>query len=120
MSPPELRSWSRTWLPRERGRRTRRTSSRTSIGASTDPHRPLAGPLRMGEDGDMDVERLRRLERFGDLDHHDLLAVARRVEEVVVAAGDLLIEEGALPYELFVIEEGTADVEHDGEVLASL
>jgi CRP-like cAMP-binding protein len=74
----------------------------------------------MGEDGDMDVERLRRLELFGDLDHHDLSAVARRVEEVVVAAGDLLIEEGALPYELFVIEEGTADVEHEGEVLASL
>jgi CRP-like cAMP-binding protein len=74
----------------------------------------------MGEDGVMDVERLRRLELFGDLDHHDLSAVARRVEEVVVAEGDLLIEEGALPYELFVIEEGTAQVEHDGEVLARL
>lgn len=68
----------------------------------------------------MDVERLRRLELFGDLDHHDLSAVARWVDEVEVAEGDLLIEEGALPYELFVIEEGTADVEHDGKVVAVL
>lgn len=68
----------------------------------------------------MDVERLRRLELFGDLDHHDLSAVTRWVDEVEVAEGDLLIEEGALPYELFVIEEGTAEVEHGGRVLATL
>lgn len=68
----------------------------------------------------MDVERLRRLELFGDLDHHDLSAVARWVNEVEVAEGDLLIEEGALPFEIFVIEEGSADVEQDGKVLATI
>lgn len=74
----------------------------------------------MGEDDAVDVERLRRLELFGDLDYHDLSAISRWVDEVEVAEGDLLIEEGALPYELFVIEEGSAEVEHDGAVLATL
>jgi CRP/FNR family transcriptional regulator, cyclic AMP receptor protein len=68
----------------------------------------------------VDVERLRRLELFGDLDYHDLAEVARWVDEVQVAPGDLLIEEGALPYELFVIEEGTAEVERGGEVVAKI
>ncbi len=68
----------------------------------------------------VDVERLRRLELFGELDHHDLTAVARWVDEVEVASGDLLIEEGALAYELFMIEEGTAEVEAGGKVLANL
>ena len=68
----------------------------------------------------MDVERLRRLELFGELDHHDLSAVTRWVGEVELAEGDLLIEEGTLPYELFVIEEGSAVVEHGGRVLATL
>jgi CRP-like cAMP-binding protein len=68
----------------------------------------------------VDVERLRRLELFGDLDHHDLTAVSRWVDQVDVAGGDFLIEEGTLPYELFVIEEGTAQVEHEDRVLATL
>jgi CRP-like cAMP-binding protein len=68
----------------------------------------------------MDVERLRRLDLFGELDHHDLSAVARWVDEVEIATGDLLIQEGALPYELFMIEEGTAQVERGGAVLANL
>lgn len=74
----------------------------------------------MREDGAMDVERLRRIPLFGELDHHDLSAVARWVTEVDTPAGHLLIEEGALPYELYVIEEGSAAVEHEGEVLATL
>lgn len=74
----------------------------------------------MGEDGGVDVERLRRLELFGDLDHHDLSALAKWVEEVEVAPGDLLIEEGALPYELFVIEDGEAEVVRDGARIATL
>lgn len=68
----------------------------------------------------MDVERLRRLDLFGELDYHDLAAVARWVDEVEIAPGDLLIQEGALPYELFMIEEGTAEVERGGTVLAKL
>jgi CRP-like cAMP-binding protein len=63
---------------------------------------------------------LRRLALFGELDHHDLSTIARWAREVDVPEGDLLIEQGAFPYELFVIEEGTAVVVHDGATVATL
>lgn len=69
---------------------------------------------------DVDIERLRRLPLFGELDSYDLSIVARWVEEVDVADGDLLIEQGAMPYELFVIERGRAEVTHDGAHVATL
>ena len=68
----------------------------------------------------MDVERLRDLPLFEDLDYHDLAIVARHAGEVNAAAGEVLFEQGAIPYELFVIETGTAEVTRDGEVLGSL
>ena len=68
----------------------------------------------------MDVDRLRRLALFGELDHHDLSTIARWAREVHVAVGDPLMEQGELPYELFVLEEGTAEVVHDGAPVASL
>jgi CRP/FNR family transcriptional regulator, cyclic AMP receptor protein len=68
----------------------------------------------------MDVDRLRRLPLFGELDHHDLSTIARWAREVHVAEGDPLIEQDELPYELFVIEEGTAEVVHDGAPVATL
>lgn len=68
----------------------------------------------------MDVERLRQLPLFGELDHHDLAMLGRWVREVRGEAGDVLIEQGAIPYEMFVIEEGTVEVERDGQVLATL
>ncbi len=68
----------------------------------------------------MDVDRLRRLALFGELDHHDLSTIARWVREVHVAEGDPLVEQGALPYELFVIQEGTAEVVRDGAAVATL
>ena len=42
------------------------------------------------------------------------------MEEVRAAPGELLIEQGSMPYELFVIEEGSVDVVRDGEPLATL
>jgi CRP-like cAMP-binding protein len=68
----------------------------------------------------MDPERLRRLPLFGDLDHHDLSTLARLVSEIEVAEGDLLVEEGSLPYRFFVIEEGTAEVLREGVPIATL
>jgi CRP-like cAMP-binding protein len=67
-----------------------------------------------------DVDRLRRLPLFGELDHHDLATVARWTRAVEVAAGGLLLEQGSLPHELFVIEDGTAIVVRDGETLAEI
>jgi CRP-like cAMP-binding protein len=68
----------------------------------------------------VDIERLRRLPLFGELDHHDLSTLARHVGEVEIPAGELLFEQGSIPYELFVIEEGTAEVTRDGETLGTL
>jgi CRP-like cAMP-binding protein len=68
----------------------------------------------------MDIERLRRLPLFEELDHHDLSQLLRWVREVEVTDGTLLFEQGAMPHELFVIEEGVVEVIHDGEAIATL
>jgi CRP-like cAMP-binding protein len=68
----------------------------------------------------VEVERLRRLPLFGELDHHDLSTIARHVGETEAAAGEILFEQGSIPYELFVIEEGTAEITKDGERLGTI
>ena len=68
----------------------------------------------------MDVERLRALSLFGELDHHDLSHLARWVREVEFPAGEVLFEQGAMPADLFVIEEGSVRVIRDGEDVATL
>jgi CRP/FNR family cyclic AMP-dependent transcriptional regulator len=68
----------------------------------------------------VDVERLRRLPLFGELDHHDLSQLLRWVREVEFADGDLLFEQGAMPDDLFVIEEGSVEVSRDGRPVATL
>ena len=68
----------------------------------------------------VDVERLRRLPLFGELDHHDLSTIAHHVGEAEVAEGQVLFEQGSIPYEMFVIEEGTAEVTRDGAAVGSI
>ncbi len=68
----------------------------------------------------MSVERLAKLALFGELDHHDLKTLAARLHEVTAAAGDVLIEQGALPTEVFVLEEGTVEVLRDDALIAAL
>jgi CRP/FNR family transcriptional regulator, cyclic AMP receptor protein len=68
----------------------------------------------------VEPDRLRSLPLFGDLDAHDLSLVARWVEEVQAEPGVPLIEQGSMPYELFVIEDGSVDVVRDGEPIATL
>ena len=68
----------------------------------------------------MDIERLRQLPLFGELDHHDLSQLMRWVREVEVADGDLLFEQGSMPHDLFVIEEGSVEVVRDGRSVATL
>jgi CRP-like cAMP-binding protein len=68
----------------------------------------------------VDVERLRRLDLFAELDYHDLSQVARRVHEVNAQAGEILMEQGDMPFEMLVIESGTVEIVRDGEVLAVL
>ena len=68
----------------------------------------------------MDVDRLRRLPLFGELDHHDLSQLLRWVREVDFADGDVLFEQGAMPHDLFVIEEGSVEVSRDGRSVATV
>lgn len=68
----------------------------------------------------VDADRLRKLDLFADLDSYDLSQVARWVREVTAQPGDTLFEQGAIPYEMFVIEQGHVEVERDGETLATL
>ena len=62
----------------------------------------------------VDVERLRRLPLFGDLDFHDLSMLTHHVGEVLLSEGQVLFEEGSIPYEMFMVEEGTAEVTVNG------
>ena len=67
----------------------------------------------------MDIERLRKLPLFGELDHHDLSQLLRWVREVEFADGDLLFEQGSMPRDLYVIEEGSVEVMRDGRPVAT-
>jgi CRP-like cAMP-binding protein len=68
----------------------------------------------------VDVERLRRLPLFGELDHYDLSMIARHVGETHAPEGRVLFEQGSIPYEMFVIEEGTAEVTKDGQTVGMI
>jgi CRP-like cAMP-binding protein len=68
----------------------------------------------------MEVERLRALPLFGELDHHDLSVLASWVREIHLGEGESLVEQGDLPKDLVVIEEGEVEVVRDGERLATL
>ena len=68
----------------------------------------------------MDIERLRQLPLFGELDHHDLAQLMRWVREEQVADGDLLFEQGSMPYDIYVLEEGSVEVIRDGRSVATL
>jgi hypothetical protein len=64
----------------------------------------------------MDANRLHGLDLFSGLSKHELDEVSRLVDEVTVPAGKVLGREGEIAYEFFVIEEGTASVDLDGEI----
>ena len=68
----------------------------------------------------VDPARLRAQPLLMDLDEHDRAQVARWIEEVQAEPDELLIEQGSMPYELFLIESGTVDVVRDGAPLATL
>ena len=68
----------------------------------------------------MDIERLRQLPLFGELDHHDLSQLMRWVREEEIADGALLFEQGSMPHDVFVIEAGSVEVVRDGRSVATL
>ena len=68
----------------------------------------------------MDEARLKDVPLFASLSKGDLELVARNADEVDVEAGKVLICEGELGYEFFVVEEGTGEVRRDGEVIDAI
>jgi CRP-like cAMP-binding protein len=65
-------------------------------------------------------DRLRAIPLFSDLGPDDLRKVASWLEIREEGEGRRLTPEGASGYEFFVIEEGTADVTHEGAKVGSL
>ena len=68
----------------------------------------------------MDAARLEGISLFADLDDEQRAEVAARVHEVTVEADHTLALQGDNAYELFVIEEGEAEVSREGETIATL
>ena len=68
----------------------------------------------------MDPASLEGVPLFSDLSRRDRRLVARHADEVEIQQGTHLTEQGRLAYELFVIQDGIADVIIDGERVSSL
>src|SRR5215218_1368677 len=68
----------------------------------------------------MDVGRLRKIPVFADVSDDDLRRIATFATEDSAPAGTTLVREGDYSTELIAIEEGTAEVRHDGRRLATL
>src|SRR3954447_11317509 len=68
----------------------------------------------------MDAARLKTISVFSDLDDESLEAISKLAAEVSVPEGKELVREGDFSYDLIAIEEGTAKVHHDDEVITEL
>jgi CRP-like cAMP-binding protein len=68
----------------------------------------------------VDERRLRSLPLFADLGRRELGRVAQVADEVDVREGERLVREGEFAYEVFVIEQGTAEVVRGGDRVAEL
>jgi CRP-like cAMP-binding protein len=68
----------------------------------------------------MDPENLRAVPVFADLSDEDVRRVATFATEDSVSSGATLIREGDYSNEMIAIESGTADIVHDGSVIASV
>jgi CRP-like cAMP-binding protein len=68
----------------------------------------------------MDPNRLREIPVFSDIPDDELRTLATFASETSVAAGTTLVREGDYSYEFMAIEEGTAEVRHDDQVVATL
>jgi CRP-like cAMP-binding protein len=57
---------------------------------------------------------------FSDLSRSELERVSRWTDEISVPEGYELAREGQFAHEFFIIEDGAAEVRHDGERIAEL
>jgi CRP-like cAMP-binding protein len=63
---------------------------------------------------------VKRIPLFALLSEKDQRKVAQLADEVDVQAGTHLVDEGKFAHEFFVIEDGEAEVVHDGKTVATL
>ena len=68
----------------------------------------------------MNAKRLSELPLFEGLEEDDVTAVAKAAQEVSVQEGAELVREGDYSYDLTIIDEGQAEVVHEGQVVATL
>jgi len=68
----------------------------------------------------VDRSRLERVPLFAELTPDDRAALAAKMEVRHAAPGEHLSNQGGSGYFFFVIEDGTADVARDGQVVAEL
>ena len=68
----------------------------------------------------MNVKRLQELPLFEGLEETDATTVAKAAQEVSVQEGAELVREGDYSYDLSIIDEGQAEVVHEGQVVAQL
>ncbi|MEA2480534.1 MAG: family transcriptional regulator, cyclic receptor protein [Thermoleophilaceae bacterium] len=68
----------------------------------------------------LNPEKLASVPLFESLPEDSRRMFATWVSELKVPAGKHLAEEGDYAYELYIIEEGTAEVTHAGEVITEL
>ena len=66
------------------------------------------------------AEHLEQVPLFARTSHLERTAVARHADEVVHADGDLLVQQGDAGDAFYVVLEGRARVERDGEPVAEL
>lgn len=64
------------------------------------------------------LDHLANIELFSGLDRGDLRSIARASDEVNVEQGRVLMAEGAPGHEAYVVIEGTAVVERNGQQVA--
>ena len=68
----------------------------------------------------MDSKRLKSLPLFDKISDKELHRIAQLADEVDVTEGTHLADEGRFAHEFFVIEDGQAEVVHEGKTVAEL
>ena len=68
----------------------------------------------------MEAERLKNIEVFSSASDDELEHLARIAGESSVEEGETIVRAGTWPYQLFAIEDGSAEVRRDGDVVAKL
>ncbi len=66
------------------------------------------------------VDALKKVPLFEDLDSRELQDIANSMRERRVAAGDVVLEQGAAGAGFFVVDQGMAEVTVDGDPVATI